>query len=212
MQWEASGSACRDAGGRPSAGSEIVSLDGLQYDPPVTESLEQRVRRLEDRFAINDLVVAYATLLDDAQWDALGQLFTEDGVFASPNSTTSGRAAIVENFKVKHAPFPVTWHDPHGIAVEFDDDDHARGTVIGYAELASAEATVVTSIRYQDDYRREDGRWRFAQRHVLSLYGMTLSGAGRRGAGRRRAQALAGRPVGPAELPDFDRRYPGYPG
>ena len=56
---------------RCQAGSEIVSLDGLQYDPPVTESLERRVRRLEDRFAINDLVVAYATLLDDAQWDAL---------------------------------------------------------------------------------------------------------------------------------------------
>ena len=69
----------------------------------MTDSLEHRVRRLEDRFAINDLVVAYATLLDDAQWDALGLLFTADGVFASPNSTTVGRGAIVENFKVKHA-------------------------------------------------------------------------------------------------------------
>ena len=47
----------------------------------MADSLEQRVRRLEDRFAINDLVVTYATLLDDAQWDALGQLFTEDGVY-----------------------------------------------------------------------------------------------------------------------------------
>ena len=50
------------------------------------EFCEKEVRRLEDRFAINDLVVAYATLLDDAQWDQLGELFTDDGVFASPNS------------------------------------------------------------------------------------------------------------------------------
>ena len=178
----------------------------------MTESLEQRVRRLEDRFAINDLVVTYATLLDDAQWDALGQLFTEDGVFASPNSTTTGRAAIVENFKVKHAPFPVTWHDPHGIAVEFDDDDHARGTVIGYAELANADDTVVTSIRYQDDYRREDGRWRFARRHVLSLYGMSVQEHGAGALGLSERKRWPNRPTGAAELPDFERRFPGYPG
>lgn len=212
MQWEASGPACRDAGRPASAGSEIVSLDGLQYDPPVTESLEQRVRRLEDRFAINDLVVAYATLLDDAQWEALGRLFTEDGVFASPNSTTSGRAAIIENFKVKHAPFPATWHDPHGIAVEFDDDDHARGTVIGYAELGQPGVTITTSIRYQDDYRREDGAWRFAKRHVLSLYGMPSSFLAAGGLGVQDRKRWPGRPAAPAELPDFERRFPGYPG
>jgi uncharacterized protein (TIGR02246 family) len=200
------------AADRRRRGSAIVSLDGLQYDPPVSESLEQRVRRLEDRFAINDLVVAYATLLDDAQWDALGQLFTEDGVFASPNSTTTGRAAIVENFKVKHAPFAATWHDPHGIAVEFDDDDHARGTVIGYAELGQPGVTITTAIRYQDDYRREDGAWRFAKRHVLSLYGMPSSVLAAGGLGVQDRKRWPGRPAGPAELPDFERRYPGYPG
>lgn len=193
-------------------GEPVVSLERLQYDPRVTESLEQRVRRLEDRFAINDLVVQYATLLDDAQWDALGELFTTDGVFASPNSTTTGRAAVIENFKVKHAPFPATWHDPHGIAVEFDDDDHARGTVIGYAELASPDASVVTSIRYQDDYRREDGRWRFAKRHVLSLYGMSVQEHADGGLGLAERKRWPNRPTAPAELPDFDRRFPGYPG
>ena len=193
-------------------GEQVVSLERLQYDPAVTESLERRVQRLEDRFAINDLVVNYATLLDDAQWDALGQLFALEGVFASPNSTTVGREAIVANFKVKHAPFPATWHDPHGIAVEFDDDDHARGTVIGYAELASADNAMVTSIRYQDDYVREDGRWRFARRHVLSLYGMTVQDHAAGGLGSAERKRWPDRPVGLAEVPDFERRFPGYPG
>ena len=88
----------------------------------MADSLEARIARIEDRFAISDLVVRYATLLDDAQWDALGELFTEDGVFGSPHSTTVGRAAVVENFRVKHAPFTWTWHDPHGHVVEFDDE------------------------------------------------------------------------------------------
>jgi hypothetical protein len=178
----------------------------------VSESLERRVQRLEDRFAINDLVVNYATLLDDAQWDELGELFAADGVFASPNSTTVGRAAVVANFKLKHAPFPATWHDPHGIAVEFDDDDHARGTVIGFAELASPEAAVVTSIRYQDDYVREDGRWRFAKRHVLSFYGMSVQEHAAGGVGLGERKRWPERPVGPSELPDFERRFPGFPG
>ena len=178
----------------------------------MTESLEQRVRRLEDRFAIGDLVVQYATLLDDAQWERLGELFTEDGVFGSPHSTTTGRAAVVENFRVKHAPFTWTWHDPHGHAVEFDDDDHARGTVIGYAELGNAETTICTSIRYLDDYRREDGRWRFARRNVLSLYGSSLDDRNSGGLQQAERKRWPNRPSGAAELPDYERRFPGYPG
>lgn len=178
----------------------------------MTLSLEYRVRRLEDRFAINDLVVSYATLLDDAQWDALGELFTEDGVFSSPNSNTVGRAAVVANFRAKHAPYPVTWHDPHGIVVEIDDDDSARGTVIGYAELAGPDSTIVTSIRYHDDYRREGGRWRFARRHVLSVYGMGVGEFVSGGLGLSERKRWPGRPTAPSELPDFDRAFPGYPG
>jgi hypothetical protein len=178
----------------------------------VSEDLEARIRRIEDRLAINDLVVNYATLLDDAQWDALGELFTTDGVFGSPHSTTVGRAAIIENYRVKHAPFTWTWHDPHGVSVEFDDDDHARGTVIGYSELGNAETTVSTAIRYLDDYRREDGRWRFARRTVLSVYGLTLADRAAGGLQEQERKRWPGRPHSVAELPDYDRAYPGYPG
>jgi len=178
----------------------------------VTDDLAARVRRLEDRLEISELIVRYATLLDDAQWDALGELFTIDGVFGSPHSTTVGRAEVVENFKVKHAPFTWTWHDPHGQVVEFDDDDHARGTVIGYAELGNDKATIVTSIRYLDDYRREDGRWRFARRNVLSLYGLTDADRNAGGLQQAERRRWPNRPSGIAELPDYSRTHPGYPG
>jgi hypothetical protein len=176
----------------------------------VNQTLEQRVARLEDRFAINDLVVSYATLLDDAQWDALGELFALKGVFASVNTTTSGRAAIIENFKVKHAPFTATWHDPHGIVVDLIDHDHARGTVIGYAELGQPGLTLSTSIRYQDDYLREEGEWRFAKRKVLSLYSMPLSDLAVGGLGDQERKRWPGRTPGVADLPDYERNFPGY--
>lgn len=167
---------------------------------------------MEDRFAINDLVVSYATLLDDAQWDALGELFTLDAVFASANSTTTGRAAIIENFKVKHAPFTATWHDPHGIAVDLVDTNHATGTVIAYAELGAPELTLSMSIRYQDHYLRDGGKWRFAKRNVLSLYSMPLSDLAAGALGDHERKRWPGRPMAVAELPDFKRAFPGYPG
>lgn len=178
----------------------------------MSDSLALRVQRLEDRFEIQDLIVRYATLLDDAQWDALGELFAEDGVFGSPHSTTVGRSAVIENFKVKHAPFTWTWHDPHGITVDFVDDDHARGTVIAYAELGNGATTVVTSIRYLDDYRREGGRWRFARRTVLSLYGLADADRAAGGLQQEERRRWPDRPSGTAELPDYSRRFPGYPG
>ena len=173
-------------------------------------SLESRVQRLEDRFAINDLIVRYAVLLDDMLFDEVGRLFTEDGVFASPNSTTAGRQAIVDNFRVKHEPFVMTLHDPHGVAVHFIDDDHARGTVIGYAELANEQHTIVTNIRYQDDYRKEDGIWRFAKRNVLSVYGMTAQDFHEGRAGFEQRKIWPNRPPADAELPDKTGQYPGY--
>lgn len=182
----------------------------------MTDSLEARVHLLEARFAINDLVVHYGVLVDDWQWDAVGDLFTEDGVFSSPNPIrrTVGRMAIVEDFRVRHQPYVATWHDPHGIAVDFVDDEHARGTVIGYAELGEPGCTITTSVRYHDDYRRENGRWRFASRHVLSLYCMPMPDlvAGGLGETVRKRWPGQGRDVSPAELPDRTRRFPGYPG
>jgi hypothetical protein len=178
----------------------------------MTQSLEQRVRLLEDRLAINDLVVRYAILLDDAQWDALGDLFMHNGIFASVNSTTTGREAIIENFKVKHAPFNATLHDPHGMVVDFIDENRAKGTVIGYAELGQRDLTLVTSIRYQDDYQRDEGVWRFAKRQVLSLYSMPLSDLAGGGLGDQERKRWPGRAASTAELPDYHRLHPGYPG
>lgn len=180
--------------------------------PPAFGSFEQRVQKLEDRWELNDLVTKYALLLDDAQWSGLGQLFTEDAVFASPTSSTTGRENIVRNFQVKHDPFPVTWHDPHAMVVDFNGENHARGTVIAYAELAQPGATVATSIRYHDEYRREDGRWRFARRFVLSLYAMPLIELVSGGMAEQDRKKWPGRLAERTELPDFNREFGGYPG
>ena len=47
----------------------------------MTEDLARRVQWLEDRFALQDLLVQYAVLLDDRRFDEVSELFTSDGVF-----------------------------------------------------------------------------------------------------------------------------------
>ena len=45
-----------------------------------------------------------------------------------------------------------------------------EGTLSAHAELWRNEQTMVTALRYDDVYRREEGVWRFAERALSFLY------------------------------------------
>ena len=137
--------------------------------------LEQRLAGVEARLALQELLGRYAIAVDDHDAEALGECFTEDGVFGFPNSGGSvGRAAVVEGFHARFARFGPTLHVPRFQVLSRLDATSASGTVVGYAELALAGQTVVTSFRYDDEYAVEDGRWRFRSRQVHTLYAMPL--------------------------------------
>jgi len=137
------------------------------------EPLERRIARLEARAEIAELLARYAFLLDDHRFEAVGELFVPDARFGSPGSTHLGREAIVANYRALAEVYPVTLHEARGFVLEFRDDEHARGEVLGFSEQASGRHTVVTSFRYDDEYVRLDGRWRFASRQVRTLYALT---------------------------------------
>lgn len=165
------------------------------------DSLTGRIARLEARAAIQDLLVRYAFLIDDHDFDALGDLFTAGARFGSPGSTHEGRDDIVANYRRLASVYPVSLHEARGSVIEFLDDDHASGRVLGFSEQANDEHSVITSFRYHDEYVRQDGHWRFAARHVLTLYAMThseMAAGGLRGDLRKR---WPHRPPARAELP-----------
>jgi hypothetical protein len=137
------------------------------------DSLERRVARLEARAEIAELLARYAFLIDDHDFAALGELFTPDARFGSPGGAHAGREAIVAYYRARGELYPVSLHEARGFVLDFLDDEHARGQVLGFSEQASGQHTVITSFRYIDEYRRLDGRWRFASREVRTLYAMT---------------------------------------
>jgi hypothetical protein len=134
-----------------------------------------RLARVEARLELQELLGRYALAVDDHDTEALAECFIEGAVFASPNSPpTVGRDAVVEFFRVRFDRYGATLHVPLFHVLHELAEHDARGTVVARAELATADDTVVTAFRYEDEYEREGERWRFRRREVRSLYAMPL--------------------------------------
>jgi ketosteroid isomerase-like protein len=133
--------------------------------------LEHRIKRLEDRAAIQDLGIRYCVAIDAGDYDELAELYTEKATLGA----VVGRHEVVDTLKSIRATYGRTIHTPEAHTVTFVDDDHATGLVLSHAELDIAGITIHTAIRYRDDYERgEDGAWRFANRALTFAYALPV--------------------------------------
>lgn len=136
--------------------------------------LEQRVDRLESREEIRALLVRYCLAVDDRDFDALSELFTEEAVLRQASGVIKGdgRQGVMQYF-LDHLPnLGPTNHFVHGEVIEFDDSDpdRATGIVTSHAEVFRQGAPMITAMRYLDSFRRVDGAWRFAERVQTYMY------------------------------------------
>ena len=136
--------------------------------------LEQRIARLEARVQIRELVARYCFVIDARDIDGIGECFTHDGSFRSIDGAmnATGRDIVVEQFHTRFAVLGPSNHFTHDHLITFDDDDATRATglVNAHAEVVRNDAAMWTSLRYHDEYRREDGRWRFQGRSLEFFY------------------------------------------
>lgn len=138
-------------------------------------ALQARLQRLEDREEIRELIARYGRAVDDRDWESLAAQYTPDAIFDSALGRSVGVAAIIEYYKERTSAYVASYHYPHSSEIVFDDDDRARGVVCAHAELTIEGDTVMVALRYQDDYRRVDGRWRFHERNTNLLYVLKLA-------------------------------------
>lgn len=139
-----------------------------------TAQILARLDRLESKEAIRELVTAYALACDQQDMDWLMSLFTEDAEFGSPNGTmvSVGRDAItdmfIETFKIRGPAY----HWTHDVTVTVDPNDpnRATGLVYSHAETSPNAVHSISAMRYEDVYRRENDKWRFAKRMISFLY------------------------------------------
>ena len=122
--------------------------------------------------AIESLIAAYAELVDDGDFAAVGLLLA-DATFAGGAGSVSGRDAIekmlTDNVIVYDDGTPRTKHVTTNLAVEVDE---AAGTAVSRSYFTALQALPdlalqpIVSGRYYDRFERRDGQWRFVERRV----------------------------------------------
>src|SRR4249920_1474262 len=85
---------------------------------------EQRLARVEDRQAIQELGILYGFVMDERDEAGIRQIFTEDATLDSKDGVfkAAGMEEIVETYLGRFAVLGPTNHYSHGHVVKFHDD------------------------------------------------------------------------------------------
>ncbi len=144
-----------------------VSIVSPAAAQPAQADLASRVQRLEDRAAIERLLLEYGRALDARDFKAYSQLFARDGVWSGGMGTAQGPAAIQE-FMKKAIPGPNAAHNYHilsNFVIEVHGDTATAWSRWMFMVPGPDKAAVAAqSGRYDDTLVREDGLWKFKRR------------------------------------------------
>lgn len=133
------------------------------------QALLTRLERVEAQLAIGQLPARYALAVDSRDLEGLTALFVED---VDCGRWGRGREALQAYYAAEPVlqAFYRCVHQICGQTLDFQDSDHATGTVYCRAEHEDGDHWVVMAICYFDHYERRDGHWYFARRDERHWY------------------------------------------
>ncbi len=131
-----------------------------------------RLTRLEASEDIRNLVSRYNFAVDDRDLTSLANCFAENAQFRSVDGALSaqGRKAIMAQFEGRFAALGVGAHYTHDHVVDVKTEVSATGRLSAHAELVRFGRPMLVSLRYEDQYFNEAGRWVFADRLLSFFY------------------------------------------
>lgn len=136
-------------------------------------ALEKQVRMLCDIEDIRKLKAKYFRCVDRNLWEEMEEVFTE-GATADygPDIKLEGRKAIIDFLKktVGQETF-TTAHHGHNAEIEITGDATARATwALLDRLLISGISTLTGWGYYEEEYVKEDGRWRIKSTAISRLF------------------------------------------
>ncbi len=137
------------------------------------EDLEQRLGALEDIEAIKKLKARYCAHCDNNyDADGIASLFTEDAVWDGGNfGKQEGREAIRTFFRGAPQIFPFAIHQVMNPIIEVKGEQ-ATGSwyLFQPATLAEGDQAVWLAARYEEDYVKVGGEWKFKHLRVFPSF------------------------------------------
>ncbi|MEO7383856.1 MAG: nuclear transport factor 2 family protein [Novosphingobium sp.] len=125
---------------------------------------------IEDILALERTAAIYARGADrrcKADWE---EILAEDVVIVGPGFSVAGREANLGSIDMLGSMFKATRHMVHNLTAEIDGD-RAVGETYCTAEHRlpgeHSDMLLCWAIRYQDEWRREHGQWRFTRRELV---------------------------------------------
>ena len=137
---------------------------------------------LEDRLAIHDLFVRYATALDDGKVETVVACFATDAALESPAigriQGTDAIRTFAERFADWRAAGTQFRHLVTNLAAEIEPDGRRARATAYLLVMISKDNThrTLPPGRYECELAKQDGTWRFTRRAVFHDHDYTLDG------------------------------------
>jgi len=136
-------------------------------------SVEERLRYLEDKEAIRDLLIAYGRALDSRDTQAYSELFAAEGEWSGGIGQAKTPAGIKKMLDDVFAKSTGQLVKPHHImanmAIEVDGDTATASSrwmwILGDE---NASPIMMRAGYYEDSLVRENGEWKFQKRRAIT--------------------------------------------
>ena len=140
------------------------------------ESIEARLRALEDREEIRQLMINYGRTLDARDFAGFSMLFAKDALYGGGGGTgmAKGPAAIAKLLEDVIQKNPTNLNTPNfhlfcNEIIKVNGDTASaisKGAFVVRSNANLPEAVMLAT--YKDEFVRENGAWKFKQRIVQS--------------------------------------------
>jgi hypothetical protein len=140
------------------------------------QTLQDKIRRIEDRQDIHDLVMRFAYYIDTDNLPLVSTLFADDGCMTYSHKI-EGKAAVHTFFAGSSGYFLGMSHNVTNLLIEINGDmAKATSKALGWHWLAQGHgarealpADLLLIGGYQDELRREAEGWRFVSRVAIKF-------------------------------------------
>jgi hypothetical protein len=139
------------------------------------DELRARVRVLEDREEIRQLLQEYRRTLDVRDMRAYSALFAAEGSWSGKSGSATGPEGIHDMLVAvlpdnPPAPGATLWHWIGDPTIVLDGDSATATSLWMHVRRGEDDQPLLPTLgQYDDELIREEGRWRFARRTVTPL-------------------------------------------